>query len=62
MASRQQRYLQRKAAGIVIVQIGLDEAARLDLVDDGFLDWGAMDDRAACARAMVEWMRVTRNE
>lgn len=62
MASRQQRYRQRKAGGIIIVQIGLDEAARLDLVDDGYLDWDSMDDRAACARAVVELVRVTRNE
>lgn len=59
---RSQRHRQRKREGILMIALGLDERARLDLVDDGFLDWFDMDDRLACARAVVEWMRATRCE
>lgn len=59
---RARRTRERKRAGILMIELGLDERARLDLVDDSFLDWNDMDDRVACARAVVEWMRVTRYE
>ncbi len=61
-ADRSRRHRQRKRDGILIVTLGLDESARLDLVDDGFLDWADMDDRVACAHSVAERLRVTRSE
>ena len=57
-ADRSARRRQRKREGILIVSLGLDEGARLALVDDGYLDWFSMDDRIAVAAAVVEALRT----
>lgn len=52
-AGRQQRYRERRRNGVVVVRIAVDEGARLELEQRGYLAWEQMDDRLAIARAIT---------